>query len=308
MKSNFIIIILSIITLIHCDLFAQDDSNKLKGPYLGQEPPGVEPQVFAPGIISTDANEGCSSFSKDGKLFLFTRGNSPLSGILMMEQVDGVWSNPQLAPFSVGKLDWDFMLAPNSKAVYISSGRPIHQDSSSVKDYRIWISEKTNNGWTEPRLLPYPVNSGHHDSYPSLTDDDVLYFFSYRDGGHGEADIYKSKKLNGQYTKVEILDDPVNSQYSDLDSFIAPDESYLIICSDRPGGFGSYDIYISFQETDGTWTIPVNMGNKINSPASEYIPSVSPDGKYFFFTSNKSGDRDIYWMDSRIIEELKNNE
>jgi len=53
------------------------------------------------------------------------------------------------------------------------------------------------------------------------------------------------------------------------------------------------------------WTEPVNMGEEINSPESENRPSVTPDGKYFFFTSNKTGNREIYWVDAKIIDRFR---
>lgn len=212
----------------------------------------------------------------------------------MMQQVNSVWSKPQLAPFSAGKYDWDFMLAPDNKTVYIASGRPPQEGGEPQKNYRIWTSKLTKKDWSEPLLLPFPVNSGQHDSDPSLTENNTLYFFSNRDGGLGEGDIYKSKMINGQYKNVENLGMPVNTKYHEVDPFFAPDKSYLITCSNKPGGFGSFDIYISFQKADGLWTKPKNMGDKINSESTEYIPYVTPDNKYFFFTSDKSKNREIY--------------
>ena len=150
----------------------------LKGPYLGQKPPGMTPEVFAPGIISTDAQEGCCCFSRDGRLFLFARGGGELNGILMMRQIRGKWSQPRLAPFSAGEYDWDFMLAPGDQTVFISSGRPLTEDGSPEENYRIWISEQNGLGWTPARLLPDPVNSGEHDSYPSVSSTGTLFFFS----------------------------------------------------------------------------------------------------------------------------------
>lgn len=108
-----------------------------------------------------------------------------------------------------------------------------------------------------------------------------------------------------RYSKVENLSEPINTVHHEVDPYIAPDESYIIFCSNRPGGFGKEDMYVSYKKDDGSWTAPVNMGDKVNSPFQEYIPYVTPDGKYFFFTSDKSGSRDIYWMDSEIIKELK---
>jgi len=297
--------ILFLITQFNNPSNGQDNFLKLKGPYLGQKPPGKTPEIFAPDIISTEVNEGCCCFSKDGKLFLFARAGSSLNGILMMHQTNGAWTKPQLAPFSAGKYDWDFMLAPDDKTVYVSSGRPLKKGAPPEREYRIWISEKNKQGWSKPYLLPYPVNTGQHDSYPSVSINGTLYFFSNRSGGLGEGDIYKSQRKNGKYLKVENLKTPINTKYHEVDPFIAPDESYLIFCSEKPGGFGRADIYVTFRKKDKTWSEPINLGDKINSSYSEYIPYITPDGKYFFFTSNNSGDRDIYWVDANIIYDLK---
>ena len=81
----------------------------------------------------------------------------------------------------------------------------------------------------------------------------------------------------------------------------------LIVCLRKPDGYGEYDLYISFSKKNGSWTEPVNMGSEINSHAYEFRPYVTPDGKYFFFTSNrdKLGNGNVYWVDARVIEGYK---
>ena len=304
MRRAFIILCLLIFSVVNS--FSQEkDLSALKGPHLDQKPPGLMPEVFAPGIISTEATEGSSSFSNDGRFYLFARAGSAQEGIFIMELENGVWNKPRLAPFSAGKHDWDFMLAPDGKTVFVASERPIRKGGSPLSDHQIWVSVRTNEDWSEPRLPPFPVNSAQHDSYPSVTKDGTLYFFSRRDGGLGNGDIYRAMKTNDQYAEVENLSRPINTIHHEVDPYIASDESYIIFCSNRPGGFGKEDMYISYKKEDGSWTAPLNMGDEVNSPYQEYIPYVTPDGKYFFFTSNKTGDRDIYWMDAGIIERLK---
>lgn len=90
-----------------------------------------------------------------------------------------------------------------------------------------------------------------------------------------------------------------------LSLVMAADESYLIFCSTKPGGYGRDDFYISFRNEKGSWSKPVNMGEKINSPGSDNRPYITPDGKFFFFTSMKRGNRDIYWVDAEIIAEFR---
>ena len=88
--------------------------------------------------------------------------------------------------------------------------------------------------------------------------------------------------------------------------WVAPDESYLIYSSHREGEFGRGDLYINFKDEDGNWTEPVNMGERVNSQMQERFPSVSPDGKFLFFARNMPETfSDIFWVDAKIIEELR---
>ena len=92
------------ILLIDCSLYAQTDesgSPLLKGPYLGQKPPGITPEVFAPGVVSTSAHEFSCSFTPDGKEFYFARRDPNLNYPVVMatKLVDGTWTKPEIAPF-----------------------------------------------------------------------------------------------------------------------------------------------------------------------------------------------------------------
>jgi Tol biopolymer transport system component len=153
--------------------------------------------------------------------------------------------------------------------------------------------------------LASPVNSDHHDIFPSVAKDGTIYFFSERDGGLGMADLYRSKPIEGSYTKVENLGVPINTNQDEIDPFIAPDESYLIFCSKARDGYGEQDLFISFKKPDGSWTEPANMGESINSSGNDWIPFVTPDNKYFFFGSNRNGQDDIFWVDARVVEKSK---
>ncbi len=280
----------------------QDIFPELRGPYLGQKPPGMKPEIFAPEIISTNVTEGSVVFTRDNTMFLFSRRSE---GILFMRQVNGRWTAPELASFSVGDIDWDFTLAPDDKTLFISSKRPDVIGGDLLSKYRIWKAERNGNNWSEPLLLPPPVNSGQHDSFASVTEDGTLYFFSDRVDGLGSADIYLSKKAGNDYPEVENLGSPINTSYRDFDAFIDPKEKYLIFCSNKPGGYGKTDLYISFRTDANNWSSPVNMGDKINSEDYEVIPYVTSDRKYFFFTSDRAGNGDIYWIDAKIIKTLR---
>jgi hypothetical protein len=78
----------------------------------------------------------------------------------------------------------------------------------------------------------------------------------------------------------------------------------MLFESNRSGGYGGADIYISYKNDDGTWALPINLGNRINTGAHERSPYISPDNKYLFFWRVTSSS-DIYWVDAKIIEEFK---
>jgi hypothetical protein len=114
-KSTFLAIIIAmkqtklfILTVLLCTVylasvngFAQSGKNfpVLKGPYLGQTPPGKTPTLFAPGIITTDISEGCSGWGNHMEYFIFQRWVNRKSKLYIMNQVNGVWSAPAPMPF-----------------------------------------------------------------------------------------------------------------------------------------------------------------------------------------------------------------
>ncbi len=73
----------------------------------------------------------------------------------------------------------------------------------------------------------------------------------------------------------------------------------------RPDELGNGDLYISFRKQDGGWSKAENMGSIINSKEMELFASVSPDGKYLFFTSDREGSNNVYWIDAKVIDDFK---
>ncbi|MEE8481364.1 MAG: ankyrin repeat domain-containing protein [Desulfobacterales bacterium] len=279
----------------------------LQGEYLGQKPPGMKPELFAPGILSTSVDEALYHYMDGGKIFIFSRPSphNPETYLTYITELkDGKWTEPYQFPLKDKPWYYNYTVAPVGKTVYFTS--PLSPDGSvQLQDWNIWITKKTAEGWSKPRMLEAPVSSDKRDVCPSVTKDGTIYFFSDRAGGFGPGDIYRARLVNGKYTEVENLGEVVNTEYDEIDVSIAFDESYLIFQSNRPGRFGKYDLYCTFRNQDDTWTVPVNMGKDINTSATDDRPYITPDGKYFFFGSHKSGNLDMYWVDAKIIEDLK---
>ncbi|UCE22070.1 MAG: PD40 domain-containing protein [Candidatus Aminicenantes bacterium] len=308
MCKKFEYLLLAVIILMIGTVGAQkrtSDFPILTGPYLGQKPPGMTPEIFAPGIISTLAHEYSFTVSPDGSEIFFTRHIGEYSHIYYTKIENGRWTEPRIAPFSGKFADYDQCFAPDGNSIYFVSDRP-RPGTPFIGD--IWFVTRTKNGWSAPQNIGSPVNTEQNEACPSLTKDGTLYFHAVYPDGIGSSDIYASKYLDGMFADPENLGSAVNSRHGDSNAFIAQDESYIIFGSRRPGGFGNGDLYISFRDKHGEWTEAVSMGDRVNSEYSEYCPSVSPDGKFLFFTridSSRERRGDIYWMDAGIIEELR---
>ena len=302
----------------------------LKGDYLGQKPPGDIPELFAPGIISTGYHESKIIFSPDGNeayynmMHLTHRYNA----IIFRKKENGKWSLPQVVSFSGKFRDANPFFSSDGNRLYFTSDRPLNSDTGPG-NFDIWIAEKLGNGWSEPLNLGEIINTDKTDVDPCVTSNNNLYFSSNRDGGFGLHDIYIARYENGEYKKPENLGDSINSAGFESNPYVSPDESYMILNAFRGDIRG---LHISYKREDGTWTKAKNMGDIINEKTPSMMATVSHDGKYLFFTSQKvpylpysgnplnygeimemfnspqNGTGDIYWVDAKIIEDLKPEE
>ncbi|MGD1007977.1 MAG: putative Ig domain-containing protein [Ignavibacteriaceae bacterium] len=280
--------------------------------YFGQSPPGDSAVVFAPGIISlTDRLENSLAFSPDGnECFISVWGaNYSSAKIYWTKRVGNEWTPQVEAPFSVGHFASRPFFSLDGNKLYFH-----YANYSGPDPYNIWMVQRTSNGWSEPIHLPSPINSNYRDGSYSETADGTVYFTSNRPGGYdNKGDIWRTRKVPGQPLQVENLGNIVNSSAWDADSYVSPDGSFLIFTSERPGGYGSSDIYITYKKDDGDWTQPVNMernGNGINIKNTASVgPSISPDGKFLFFSHwarTPTGETaDIYWISTKVIDDIK---
>jgi len=303
MKSTFPLIAIVLVSFI----FPQEKFPELEGPYLGQKSPGMKPELFAPGIISTSPNEYSPFFSPDGKEVYFSR-NIPKCSILYMKLQNNRWTKPLIAPFSGKYIDGDPFISPDGKKLYFGSNRPADGSEEPKDDFDIWVVEKTESGWSEPENLGSPVNSNKNEIFISISGNGTIFYGTeYGKNNFGHEDIYCTRIINGSHSSPENLGVAINTEFADLEPFIAPDESYIIFVSyGRPDGFGGSDLYFSVREKDGSWSKAVNMGEIINSRLTEQAPLVSPDGRYLFFTSDRAqkGNKDIYWIEMKSIKKL----
>jgi glyoxylase-like metal-dependent hydrolase (beta-lactamase superfamily II)/Tol biopolymer transport system component len=289
-------------------LFSAWEQTGLKGPYFGQKIPVVRAEVFMDGIISTlNEDEMCAAFTADGREFYFNARHGGNWTIFMTKEAAGEWVKPAPMPFTSDYTDRDFTLSPDGKKIFFGSNRPRSKGSGPLESLDIFVTKRRAQGrWSDPENIGDPINTDRSENYPSCARNGNLYFFTSRTDGFGGCDIYVSRWENGRYSLPENLGPEINSDKHDWDAFIAPDESFILFSSqNRADSIGQQDLYISYKNEDGGWTAAKNMGPSVNSPEDEICPSLSADGKCLFFTSRRRGRADIYWIDARIIEELR---
>ena len=318
-KSTYLMSALALIFILPIACTQKDDFPVFSGSYLGQSPPDSKPQLFMPGLISTNYIDNCIGFLREGRICVFSIWEK---GTYYMYEKDGRWTQPEKVSWQNEQGTTDFTAAPDGNTVYFQSSRLTSLDDNE-RETNIWKVEWIEEGWTEPFLLPPPTNTEEFsEAYPSAAPDGSVYYFTGSRPESGIGDIYRSRFVDGRYLEAERLPAPINTYYYEVDPFIAPDGSYLLFGSNRPGGYGLMDLYISFLGEDGRWTNPVNTGPELNPFCIPVRMSVTPDGKYFFFPSRsetdvpkgedftsanveKWGDYDIYWISTGFIDDLR---
>jgi len=282
--------------------------------------PLKEPALFADGVVSTGEFETHPAFTPDGRTLYFVRSTPQFTDwkIHVSRWKDGRWSRPEMAPFSGKYRDADPFVTADGKQLWFISDRPVDEKSTKT-DMDIWVMNRSRSGeWGEPRNLA-ALNSEGNEWLPRLAANGTIYFGSDRPGGRGRTDLYRAPRVDAGFLEVENLGPIVNSEADEYEPCIAPDESFLVFMADgRPGSSGGGDLYITYRK-DGAWTPPKNLGPTINRPALDIAPYLSPDGKYFFFSSarrdpaiprgqrpdrSRNGLGDIYQMDLAALHAL----
>lgn len=262
-----------------------------KGSLKAQQSSDVTPKLFLPGKVSTKYSERDMTISPDGKLAYFTLQTYQFERqvIMYMTRQDDEWSDPVVAPFSGLYKDIEPTFSPDGQRLYFSSKRPL-EGTEQKEDFDIWFIEKEgNDSWFEPQHIGNIINTEANEFYPSVVNDGSIYFTSSYDNSKGYEDIYYSKWNGSSFETPVSLDSMINSKVYEFNAHVAPDESYMFFTSyGRKEGAGGGDLYISFGDGKGNWSKALNLGNIVNSPGLDYCPSVSPDGQYFYFTSNKN--------------------
>jgi outer membrane protein OmpA-like peptidoglycan-associated protein len=157
------------------------------------------------------------------------------------------------------------------------------QDEKYFED--IYLAEFKDGKWQKAKNLGTDVNSKSHDATAGLSPDGhILYVYL---GGVGAGDIYQSRFEEGKYSKLKPVGDNINEKkYHETSAFLSGDGKQLYYVTDKPGGHGGHDIYVStWDEKKKRWGEGVNMGPTINTEYDETGAFIHPDGKTLYFAS-----------------------
>ena len=250
----------------------------------------LRPTLFGEGVFTTAAYDFFVAQTPDRKTAYFCRASADFGywTILETHWSGGKWTAPTMAPFSGRWSDADPHLTPDGSKLCFISNRPTSGDSARAS-CDLWMVERTAAGWSEPRPLAPEVCTDATEWSPSIAANGNLYFGATREGGKGRDDLWMSRFEAGRYTTPVNLGDSINTRFGEVEPWIAPDESYLIFSAGgRADGMGGLDLYISVRR-DGVWSSARPLAHGINSAAWDFNPSVSPDGRTFYFTSARAG-------------------
>lgn len=203
-----------------------------------------------------------------------------LFGILFQPQIRA--QEVKVEPLTINSSDDDFgaTFSENGRVIFFTSAR-------DGEKQRLYVS----TGYSRPVELSKEVNDGEQVGAASVTPDGQFMVFSaynHSVSGQGRTDLYSARKVNGAWTEVKNLGSNVNSSAWDSNPSLSADGMTLYFASDRDGGFGGTDIYVSKRVGD-SWSKAENSGSSINSTLDEMNPSIAPDNATFYFASNRAG-------------------
>jgi len=288
MKVFYIFIAIFSALSMNSETYAEDEFPVLEGSYMGQKPPGMVAEPFALGVISKEGWELEGVFAPGMKEFYFTLDRATdvkdfKPTVIGFRQQNNVWNK-----FTEFPRRGEIVFSPDGNRMHMAKG----------------YKDRVGDGWSERKSLgPLFDRKDWGIMRLSASAKGTYVFDDYK-----SKVVRISKLKDGKHQAPKKMGPEINTGQWTAHPFIAPDESYLIWDSEREGGFGKSDLYISFRQKDASWGPAINMGPKVNSDKSDFYASVTPDGKYILFNRNiikKPLNIDIYWVDAQIIETLR---
>ncbi|MFK8060656.1 MAG: TolB family protein [Polaribacter sp.] len=273
----------------------QINAQKSNCNYFNLPKPSLIPQTFNPKILDL---KGSFKFNVEIKTcneiyFTTIKGQE---NIYFSKKEKNKWSEPKITSFSSTKYsDADPFLTKNGNSIYFISKRPTHKNDKNL-DWNIWVANRINDKWSEPKPLPNPINLDDSNEYFfSISDKGNVFFSSNRKGGNGSFDIYTAKIIGeNKFSEAKNVGKPISTEKYEFDPYISPDESVIIFSINEKG---NSSLYFSKKDHNNNWTEPKNLGDQINLTRQDFAPSLSAGGKFLFYSNNGK----LKWVSSNIL-------
>ena len=272
----------------------ENDSPTIETAYFGQKPPGVIPEIFAPGILSINGKSHSPSFSPDlDEVYFTVKSKDDVMSIYFSKLKGNKWTPVKRANFTNGKKNEELypFVSLNDKRIYFTALDSIYSDE------KIWYVNRLEDSWSDAIQLDSPLN------------DDLVFYINQAKNGDlfytsiSKRKMYYAQNKNGNFPEVQEVELEFGHH-----GFISPSQEYLLVHTRNKEieKRKDADIYVCFKEKDGTWSKPINLGDAVNSNGNDGNPSITPDGKYMFFgRTEEDGTKNTYWVSTEIIEKLR---
>jgi hypothetical protein len=252
------------------------------------------PKLFAPGVVSSPADDQSPAFAPDGKSVYFTRRSPSAAIILKSTFANGRWLRPTVASFSGQWRDLEPAMAPNGTYLIFASNRPSIEGKSALDgNYNgkirpaaggnLWRVDREGDGWRTPKRLSDAINQGTAVFAPSVAADGNLYFMRWVEETGG-FHLFRSQYDSGQYMPAE----PVrvgDATTDEMDPAVAPNESFLVYSSSHPAKNDQTRLLIAFRVAGG-WSTPHDLGDEVNEAGDNIESRLSPDHRMLYFSTN----------------------
>jgi WD40-like Beta Propeller Repeat len=259
---------------------------------VGSTPPSEPtPLTFADGTAPPGAGGG--TYDEAGSIIfdVFPADRSPAK-IHRSHYTAAGWTAP--IPAITGFDHWHAggSVSPDGSRLYFESTRR-DPGQTGREDSDLWVADRRGKAWGNARPAGPPFDSPHNEHNVTISSRQTICINSNRPGVTAAHDILCARRSVNGWEAPRPLGAAVNSPSRDIAPFISPEERFLLFSSNRPGGAGEYDLYISVNRT-GEWQPAINLGPGVNSAASESNPAVSRDGRRLLFSRSIGGRVTMY--------------
>ncbi|MEP4531929.1 MAG: OmpA family protein [Cyclobacteriaceae bacterium] len=250
--------------------------------------------------LNSSAIEYAPSISADGRTMIIESNRDGRYKLYDSKLVNGTWTAPQPIDAINNYGDSTDLIGGPSVSFDGNTLFFFASFREGLGSEDIYYSERTSDGWTEPRNVGAPINSRGYEGFPSISaDGKTMYFVRQNFEGPSDEDLAKEwenracfsiyvskKKVNGAWGTPELLPYPVNQDCEKAPRIMA-DNRTLIFASNRPGGQGHFDLYQSRLNDVGDWTRPIAL-EYVNSPQADQFSSISAQGDLLYFVYNSN--------------------